>query len=181
MLIFFEFSLIFSKLIIPGITANTDLKDNPLPAPNTSKLENLSESKTGDSEFFMGSGSNERYHWTPKTVEDKEKKLTWQRREAGKKNYVGAQGFCEELQLAGVSDWRLPMMSELRELNRHITSESTVYKEIFNQPMDSFFWSGSLTGPRVWTINLWTGRAGTLDLKQGDQRPTMCVRSFENN
>ena len=103
--------------------SNTDSKDNSLPAPNTSELENLSESKTDDLEFFMDSGSNERYHWTPETVEDKEKKLIWQRREAGKKSYVGAQGFCEELQLAGVSDWRLPMMSELRELNRQITSD----------------------------------------------------------
>jgi hypothetical protein len=130
----------------------------------------------------MDSGSNERYHWIPKTVEDKENKLIWQRREAGKKNYVGAQSFCEELQLAGVSDWRLPMMSELRELNRQITSDSTVYKEIFNQPMDSFFWSGSLTGmgTRVWTINLWTGKAGRIDPK-GDRRTTMCVRSSENN
>ncbi|MEL0161112.1 MAG: caspase family protein, partial [Deltaproteobacteria bacterium] len=107
------------------------------------------------------SGSNNRYRWTDEIVEDKEKKLIWQRQEVGEKSYVEAQQFCEGLQLAGASNWRLPWMSELRELNRQVTSDSAVYKEIFNQPMDSFFWSGALTdmGTRVWTINLWTGRA----------------------
>ncbi|MEK9618431.1 MAG: hypothetical protein VW543_19110, partial [Deltaproteobacteria bacterium] len=76
----------------------------------------------------------------------------------------------------------LPLMSELRELNRQIKSGSEIDKEIFNQPMDNFFWSGALTdfGTRVWTLNLWTGRAGTIDPSQGDQRQFLCVRSNES-
>jgi hypothetical protein len=72
-------------------------------------------------------------------------------------------------------------MSELRELNRQITSDSEVHKEIFNQAWVSFFWTGALTdmGTRVWTINLWTGRAERIDPKRGDQYATMCVRSSE--
>ena len=126
-------------------------------------------------------GNNERYRWTTEIVEDKKEELIWQRQETGKKNFVDAQLHCEGLQLVGASDWRLPLMSELRELNRQITSDSEVHKEIFNQPIDSFFWSGALTdmGTRVWTINLWTGRAGRIDPKQGDQYATMCVRSSE--
>jgi len=144
-------------------------------------LDLNNEEKIVKSKFNSSFGDNERYRWTTEIVEDKKEELIWQRQETGKKNFVDAQLHCEGLKLAGASDWRLPLMSELRELNRQITSDSEVHKEIFNQPIDSFFWSGALTdmGTRVWTINLWTGRAERIDPKRGDQYATMCVRSSE--
>jgi len=165
-------------LLLPS--APVESKDNALPNGDASGTVNLYGSNPSQTQL-SDTGSNSRYSWTAETVEDKEKELIWQRQEVEKKNFVGAQLHCEGLQLAGASDWRLPLMSELRELNRQIKSGSEIYKEIFNQPMDNFFWSGALTdmGTRVWTLNLWTGRAGTIDPKQGDQLTTMCVRNTQ--
>ena len=61
-------------------------------------------------------GSNSRYRWTVEVVEDKEKKLIWQRKDGGERSFSGAQIHCNKLSLDEVDNWRVPKFKELSEL-----------------------------------------------------------------
>jgi hypothetical protein len=50
------------------------------------------------------------------TVSDKKAGLMWQKAATEKKDWNGAISYCEDLTLAGYSDWHLPKVNELRTL-----------------------------------------------------------------
>ena len=145
--------------------------------PVEPKEKSLPETSKTDQSALNESGSDDRYSWTDVVVEDTVKNLIWQRREIGQQTFNGAKEYCEQLQLDGSNEWWLPEIAELRELNSQILP--IFYTGIFQHPLDTDFWSGSLIGSRVWTINLWTGRAGTIDPYQ-NQRQFLCIRSNES-
>ena len=81
----------------------------PLPEPTSPPLAPLDI-------VSNATGSNNRYRWTPKIVEDKEKKLIWQRADAGQKTLFGAKQYCSQLEINSWHDWRLPYLNELNQL-----------------------------------------------------------------
>ena len=77
----------------------------PLPEPITPPLE---QSVVINNE----TGSNSRYRWTAEVVEDKEKKLIWQRKDGGERSFSGAQIHCNKLRLDEANNWRVPKFKE---------------------------------------------------------------------
>ena len=98
-----------------------ELKLMMLPsAPVEPKENSLPETSKTDQLELNESGSDDRYSWTDVVVEDTVKNLIWQRREIGQQTFNGAKEYCEQLQLDGSNEWRLPEIAELRELNSQI-------------------------------------------------------------
>ncbi len=90
------------------------------------------------------------------TVEDKATNLTWQKADNGKAiNWEQALSYCENLNLAGRADWRLPSIKELQSIVDYTrspkTSDSAAIAPIFSiTEMESYFWSSTthLDGPK---------------------------------
>jgi hypothetical protein len=75
------------------------------------------------------------------TVLDRATGLVWQKECVTSKTWQGALTYCEELDLGGYGDWRLPNINELRSLvNYAKVSPASDFPGI---PTDYFFWSSS--------------------------------------
>ena len=139
----------------------------PLPEPTSPPLAPLDI-------VSNASGSNNRYRWTPKIVEDKEKKLIWQRADAGQKTLFGAKQYCSQLEINSWHDWRLPYLNELNQL---LVGENTV--ELFRDLSKGMYWSLTALGSRVEFFNPWdrTEHSASV-ISSSEAHYTLCVRSF---
>ncbi|QGY39395.1 DUF1566 domain-containing protein [Pseudodesulfovibrio cashew] len=90
------------------------------------------------------------------TVSDRATGLTWQRKDSGgTKNWRQALAYCENLELGGRTDWRLPNAKELQSIVDYTRSPpatgSAAIDPIFavTEP-ESYFWTSTthLSGPR---------------------------------
>ena len=79
------------------------------------------------------------------TVTDTETGLMWQQDEAGAMNWESALSYCENLQLAGHDDWRLPNINELQSLVDYSTYHPAIDNYAFPNAISSFYRS-STTG-----------------------------------
>lgn len=68
------------------------------------------------------------------TVTDNESGLMWQKGEAGEMSWTEAMSYCENLTLAGHTDWRLPDNNELRTLKNAASLSDAVA---------SWYWSST--------------------------------------
>jgi len=95
------------------------------------------------------------------TVTDRSTGLMWQQATApGKYTWEQALSYCENLTLAGHSDWRLPLINELEsivDLTRYNPAINTTY---FPNTVVFFYWS-STTYPK------YTGDARSVGSKEG--------------
>lgn len=69
------------------------------------------------------------------TVYDPETGLTWQKGEGGEMDWSGARDYCNNLELAGDDDWRLPDHLELES--------SFLLNDKFPDLVDSYYWSST--------------------------------------
>ena len=107
---------------------------------------------------FAAPAANGRYvvDATAKTVLDKVTGLTWQReppvtggssgQTTGQFTWADAKSYCDNLVLAGQSDWRLPKIVELRTLVRRKTTGTAIDAVAFpNTPVSgmSYYWSAT--------------------------------------
>ena len=90
------------------------------------------------------------------TVTDTATGLMWQQETADPRNWEAALSYCENLSLAGYSDWRLPTIKELAsivDLSRYNPAIDTNY---FPNTVSSRYWS-STTNARytdcAWQVN----------------------------
>ncbi|MBF0243553.1 MAG: DUF1566 domain-containing protein [Desulfamplus sp.] len=90
------------------------------------------------------------------TVTDTTTKLMWQQATApNKMNWQDAMKYCDELNLAGYSDWRLPNIDELKTLvdkNFSTNIDTNYFKETFA----SIYWSSSTSSngtSYAWGVN----------------------------
>ena len=80
-----------------------------------------------------------------KVVTDAWTKLAWQREVvAGKKSWNDAKGYCQQLTLAGQSDWRLPWVRELQGIVDYKEVNPSIDKGAFPGTPAYCFWSASL-------------------------------------
>jgi hypothetical protein len=110
------------------------------------------------------------------TVTDTSTGLMWQQATApGKYTWQGALAYCENLTLAGHSDWRLPTWKELLSIADHTRYEpsidttafpGTVY---FHFVIDSYYWT-STTSPNsslAVTVDFVVGEVGSTNKSGG--------------
>ena len=113
-------------------------------------------------------------------VWDKEHELVWDDREISEAaTWVGAIKFCEQLNIYGRSNWRLPNFNELYTLtdysenNRTIPHINSIFKHVKPEP----YWT-STTGDndhdRAWGISFKNGSDFTYD--KTEQIHVRCVR-----
>lgn len=84
------------------------------------------------------------------TVTDRSTGLMWQQAEGGFMTWEAALAYCENLDLAGHDDWRLPNLNELH---------SIVDYEEYDPAIDTTFFSGTLLGG-YWSSTTFTGDTG---------------------
>jgi len=77
------------------------------------------------------------------TVTDMETGLMWQQGEAGRMTWTAALTYCENLELAGYSDWRLPNRNELQSIVDYQTYNLAINITAFPGAMSSDYWSST--------------------------------------
>ncbi|MDA8139735.1 MAG: DUF1566 domain-containing protein [Desulfobacteraceae bacterium] len=77
------------------------------------------------------------------TVSDTATGLMWQKAEAGAMTWEQALNYCETLQLAGHTDWRLPNRNELQSIVDYTRYELAIDRTIFSNAMSYFYWSST--------------------------------------
>lgn len=91
------------------------------------------------------------------TITDRYTNLVWQKiQPANAMTWEEALSFCENLSLAGKTDWRLPNIKELQALNSAILVKPSVDKTFFPNIVTSRYWSSTSqlnTPTRAWYIN----------------------------
>ncbi len=81
------------------------------------------------------------------TITDSKNGLMWQKGDVGPMNWKQAVEACENLQLGGHSDWRLPDQNELKGLFKALSDDEHVWDRRF----PPFEWSSD----RYWTSRLY--------------------------
>lgn len=82
-------------------------------------------------------------------VRDKSTGLMWQKIDDGKtRNWKDALAYCQNLELAGYADWRLPNAKELQYLVDYTKSPTTsktaaIYSELEVTNIESYFWTST--------------------------------------
>jgi hypothetical protein len=87
------------------------------------------------------------------TVTDTETGLMWQQDEAGQMNWESALSYCENLELAGYDDWRLPNINELQSLVDYSNWDPAI--DIVAFPTTESFWYWSSTTHSRETKGTW--------------------------
>jgi hypothetical protein len=170
------------------------VSNTTISAPNISSTTNLYASKSSEKTDLRNpqkekkitlnsvSGANERYRWTPAIVEDKQRKLIWQRQDNGERTFELAKDYCDGLRIAGFENWRLPEIDELRELPVESDSRPDGTSELFSELRRGSYWSGALlNNARVRFQNPWDDKGGIAGRYGKDARYTLCVRSSDGS
>ncbi len=77
------------------------------------------------------------------TVTDKRTGLMWQQEEASKMAWEQALKYCENLDIAGYDDWRLPTIKELASLPQLDRYDTALDKKFFPNVHDSWYWTST--------------------------------------
>jgi len=78
------------------------------------------------------------------TVSDNSTGLMWQQQDDGAlRNWESALGYCEDLTLAGHTDWRLPDIKELRSIVDNTRYSPAIDLTYFPNTKLSWYWSSS--------------------------------------
>ncbi len=94
------------------------------------------------------------------TVTDTTTGLMWQQASGGLMNWESAIQYCEDLNFAGYSDWRLPNRKELRTLVDYTAYEPSIDANYFHDTHLSYYWSGTTNfddTDSAWLINFALG------------------------
>jgi hypothetical protein len=81
------------------------------------------------------------------TVTDHAAGLIWQQGESEMKDWETACSYCENLSLAGQSDWRLPNIEELKTIvdyDKYDPAINTAYFIDFPKVKHSYYWSSTV-------------------------------------
>ncbi|MCP3677688.1 MAG: DUF1566 domain-containing protein, partial [Deltaproteobacteria bacterium] len=116
------------------------------------------------------------------TVLDKKTRLVWQQDPTdGTFTWEAAISYCEDLALAGNSDWRLPNARELESITYDSTSDPAIdetYFEETNPPNDYYWWSSTTSYSLLnaaWYVSFNYGAVGRM--YKTDSYYVRCVRS----
>ena len=135
------------------------------------------------------------------TVFDSGMNLYWTKNPVQAESWREALAYCENLEYAGASDWRLPNRNELLTLVDYSKAGSEVYHydssvrgeseipSLFPGMTADIFWSSTSSGREPWIIDMvdgtsypfGNGSSGGLYMRRSDSAPSvLCVRSKLN-
>jgi hypothetical protein len=94
------------------------------------------------------------------TVSDTATGLTWQQGEAGAMTWEAALVYCENLDLAGHDDWRLPNRNELQSIVDYEKADPSIDTVFFPGAVSSAYWSATseaYDGGGAWGAHFYGG------------------------
>ncbi|MEE9437176.1 MAG: InlB B-repeat-containing protein [Candidatus Adiutricales bacterium] len=115
------------------------------------------------------------------TVTDTSTGLHWQKLTAGPMNWESALNYCENLILAGYTDWRLPNITELRSIVDYGRSNPALDPQLFPDTALSPYWSATTYAFRTyyaWGLDFHYGY--DLGLSKSNSYHLRAVRSGES-
>ncbi len=83
--------------------------------------------------------------------------LVWQKGSSPKLSWDDATKLCEELDLAGRSDWRIPTREELLKLVDRTRKDPAIDIKLFPETEPNVYWSSSRDGGEIWTVGFSDG------------------------
>lgn len=111
------------------------------------------------------------------TVTDNVTGLMWQQEDDGPRNWEGALAYCESLDPAGYSDWRLPDIKELRSIVYNTIYSPAIDTTYFPGTASYYYWSSSTTAfhyYQSWVVDFWTGEV--FNQTKSNNMYVRCVR-----
>jgi hypothetical protein len=90
------------------------------------------------------------------TVTDNIAGLMWQKSDGGEMTYENALVYCENLSLAGFTDWRIPTGSELFAINNYDRVNPALFIQYFTSTAAEYWWTGETRiddVSRIWVVN----------------------------
>lgn len=118
------------------------------------------------------------------TITDLISGLMWKKEESGELDFVHALKYCEDLRLAGHTDWRMPNIREISTLlDLNYTDQTWYHKELFPDVITSplgFYWSSSTFSATFgWGVNFQFGYDGYYADKINGKYPFRPVRNIK--
>ncbi len=111
------------------------------------------------------------------TITDRNTGLMWQKVHASSVNWKDALSHCENMNLAGYPDWRLPNREELRSVVDYSKYDPAIDTDFFPGTESSGYWSSTTCvskTPRAWLIDFSDGKD---DGSSGDKSGGFHVRA----
>lgn len=119
-----------------------------------------------------------RFSYNADTVSDSITGLMWQRQDDDEtRTWKDALAYCENLTLAGYSNWRLPDIKELRAIVDNTTYSPAINTTVFPNTTSSGYWSSSSYAgdtSRAWSVSFSSG--GVYDRGKANSGYVRCVR-----
>lgn len=104
------------------------------------------------------------------TVTDTTTGLTWQQTEAGSMSWEAALAYCDNLDLAGHDDWRLPNRNELQSIvDYEKVDHPSIDTVFFPGAVSSYYWSSTTYANytcKAWYVYFGDGALSSIDMSK---------------
>lgn len=112
------------------------------------------------------------------TVIDPETGVNWQQVDDDtRRDWKSAQSYCEQLSLAGKTDWRLPTPTELTSIVVYQAVNPTIDETLFPSTKSSGYWSGTSMAGNSWRAWYVDFHFGPVDFSHKTQSHYVrCIR-----
>ena len=113
------------------------------------------------------------------TVTDGNTGLMWQQEEGGLMNWEDAITYCEDLSLAGYTDWRLPNYKELESITDDTLYNPAIDTNYFPNAHASVYWSSTTYAANTslaWYVSFFYGNWGVAPNSKSNDYYVRCVR-----
>ena len=111
------------------------------------------------------------------TITDNATGLTWRQGTDGTMNWQGALSFCEDLDYAGYTDWRLPDVKELRSIVDNSKVSPAINTTFFPGTQSSYYWTSTTyagSTSYAWHVTFFNGYV--YDSNKSSSNYVRCVR-----
>ena len=144
----FSFLMVFSIFLLPA------QKLLPFKLPDSGQNSGYTSTSGEDADFYINPMS-----FTDNadgTITDNNTGLMWQKTDGGEMTFGKALIYCQNLRLAGYSDWRLPTSHELFSINKMDANNPAINTVYFTQTTAEYWWTAELRADdtsKVWAVN----------------------------